>query len=205
MSNERKLMPYEHQLVDALGISKQEYLDFVAQQHAYTDPKEGTILDARNDFVAVSLVLTIVGTILQVVGALLVKEDEGGSRTQSRDRVFAPRSGFNSLQQLAEYGDPVHLVYTDINSNKQGGVRITTSLLWSAVKSFGSSQYVQLLLLIGAGSIGEIDADRSAFGQTPMRDLIAQNYWLYFEPNGTGFHLPLLMYLAFIRPSLLMY
>jgi hypothetical protein len=186
MSNERKLMPYEHQLVDALGISKQEYLDFVAQQHAYTDPKEGTILDARNDFVAVSLVLTIVGTILQVVGALLVKEDEGGSRTQSRDRVFAPRSGFNSLQQLAEYGDPVHLVYTDINSNKQGGVRITTSLLWSAVKSFGSSQYVQLLLLIGAGSIGEIDADRSAFGQTPMRDLIAQNYWLYFEPNGTG-------------------
>jgi hypothetical protein len=49
MSNERKLMPYEHQLVDALGISKQEYLDFVAQQQIYSDPKEGTILDARNE------------------------------------------------------------------------------------------------------------------------------------------------------------
>jgi hypothetical protein len=186
MSNERKLMPYEHQLVDALGISKQEYLDFVAQQQLYSDPKEGTIFDIRNEpFSTIALVLTIVGTILQVIGALLLKEDEGG-RTQTRDEVFAPRSGFNSLQKLAEYGDPVHLVYTDINSNKQGGVRITTSLLWSAVKSFGSSQYVQLLLLIGAGGIGEIDPERSAFGQTPLRDLIAQNYWLYFRPNGTG-------------------
>ena len=76
MSNERKLMPYEHQLVDALGISKQEYLDFVAQQQVYTDPKEGTIFDIRNEpFSTIALVLTIVGTILQVVGALLVKED----------------------------------------------------------------------------------------------------------------------------------
>jgi hypothetical protein len=108
------------------------------------------------------------------------------AQAQTRDEVFAPRSGFNSLQKLADYGDPVHLVYTDINSNKQGGVRVTTSLLWSSVKSFGSSQYVQLLLLIGAGGIGEIDPERSAFGQTPLRDLIAQNYWLYFRPNGTG-------------------
>lgn len=186
MSNERKLMPYEHQLVDALGISKQEYLDFVAQQQIYSDPKEGTILDIRNDPTIVALVLVIVGTILQVVGALLFKDDKPSGVSQSRDEVFGPRSGFNSLQKLADYGDPVHLVYTDINTNKQGGVRVSTSLLWSSVKSFGSSQYVQLLLLIGAGGIGEIDPRRSAFGQTPLRDLIAQNYWLYFEPNATG-------------------
>ena len=188
MSNERKLMPYEHQLVDALGISKQEYLDFVAQQQIYSDPKEGTVFDARNGpaLPIIAIVLTVVGTILQVIGALLLKEEDPKGITQTRDEVFAPRSGFNSLQKLADYGDPVHLVYTDINSNKQGGVRVTTSLLWSAVKSFGSSQYVQLLLLIGAGGIGEIDPGRSAFGQTPLRDLIAQNYWLYFKPNSTG-------------------
>jgi hypothetical protein len=188
MSNERKLMPYEHQLVDALGISKQEYLDFVAQQQLYSDPKEGTIFDARNGpaLPIIAIVLTIVGIILQVVGALLLKDDKPSGTAQTRDEVFAPRAGFNSLQKLADYGDPVHLVYTDINTNKQGGVRVSTSLLWSSVKSFGSSQYVQLLLLIGAGGIGEIDPERSAFGQTPLRDLIAQNYWLYFEPNATG-------------------
>ena len=185
MSNERKLMPYEHQLVDALGISKQEYLDFVAQQQLYSDPKEGTILDVRNEFATIALILTIVGTILQVIGALLLKEEDSG-KTQTRDEVFAPRSGFNSVQKLADYGDPVHLVYTNIKTNPNGGVRVSTSLLWSSIKSFGSSQYVQLLLLIGAGPIGEIDAGRSAFGQTPLRDLIVQNYWLYFKPNGTG-------------------
>ena len=185
-SNERKLMPYEHQLVECLGITKQEYLDFVAQQQIYSDPKEGTVFDVRNDLAVVALVLVIVGTILQVVGALLVKKEEPSGRAQTRDDVFAPRSGFNSVQQLAEYGDPVNLVYTDIRTNPNGGVRVATSLLWSSVKSFGSSQYVQLLLLIGAGQIGSIDASRSAFGQTPLRDLIAQNYWLYFKPNDTG-------------------
>lgn len=185
-SNERKLMPYEHQLVEYLGITQEDYLDFVAQQQIYSDPKEGTIFDIRNEPTTIALILVIVGTILQVVGALLVKKEEPSGRAQTRDDVFAPRSGFNSVQQLAEYGDPINLVYTDIGTNPNGGVRVATALLWSSVKSFGSSQYVQLLLLVGAGQIGSIDASRSAFGQTPLRDLISHNYWLYFKPNDTG-------------------
>jgi hypothetical protein len=47
----RKLLPYEYDLIDALGVTKEEYLDFVAQQHIYQDPKQGTVLDARNDLV----------------------------------------------------------------------------------------------------------------------------------------------------------
>jgi hypothetical protein len=188
MEEQRRLMPYEHQLVEALGITKDEYLDFVAQQHVYTDIKEGTVLDIRNELATVvALVLTIVGTILQVASALLAKPaDQGGQRAQTRDKVFAPRSGFNSVQELASYGDAVNLVYTNIETNRRGGVRIATSLLWSSIKSFGSSQYLQLLLLAGAGGIGRIDYERTALGQTPIRDLIAQNYWLYFRPNGTG-------------------
>ena len=44
----RKLLPYEHQLVEALGISEEEYLEFVAVQQEYKDPKVGTALDVRN-------------------------------------------------------------------------------------------------------------------------------------------------------------
>ena len=186
MTNERKLMPYEHQLIEALDITKEDYLDFVAQQHAYEDIKEGTIFDARNDVTAVALVLTIVGTIVQVVAALLAKPEEGKGRKQTRDDIFAPRAGFNSTQQLAAYGDPVNLVYANLRKDGTGGVRVNTALLWSAMKSFGSSQYIQMLLLIGAGGIGRIDYERSAFGQTPVRDLVSQNYWLYFRENGTG-------------------
>jgi hypothetical protein len=35
----RKLLPYEYDLIDALGVSKEEYLDFVAQQHIYRGSK----------------------------------------------------------------------------------------------------------------------------------------------------------------------
>jgi len=186
MTNERKLMPYEHQLIEALDITKEDYLDFVAQQHAYEDIKEGTIFDARNDIAApIALILTIIGTILQVVAALLAKPEEDGRR-RTRDDIFAPRTGFNSTQQLAAYGDPVNLVYANLRKDGTGGVRVNTALLWSAIKSFGSSQYIQMLLLIGAGGIGRIDYERSAFGQTPVRDLVSQNYWLYFKENGTG-------------------
>lgn len=189
-NNYRKLLPYEHQLIEDLGITKEQYLNFVLQQKEYVDVKAGTILDARNDFGIVALVLTVVGILFQVAAALLVRQprfsQQGGQRQQNRDDAFAPRFGFNAAQELARYGDPVNLIYTNIDANPSGGVRAATSLMWSSVKSFGSSEYVQMLVMLGAGGIGAIDANRTAFGQTPIRNLIAQNYWLYFRPNQTG-------------------
>jgi hypothetical protein len=38
----RKLLPYEYELIDTLGVSKEEYLDFLAVQQTYIDLKEGT-------------------------------------------------------------------------------------------------------------------------------------------------------------------
>ena len=69
--NQRKLLPYEHQLIEALGVTKDEYLDFVSQQHIYSDAKEGTILDARNWEIA-AFVIAIIGVLFQVASALLM-------------------------------------------------------------------------------------------------------------------------------------
>jgi len=190
-NNLRKLLPYEHQLIESLGITEEQYLKFVLLQQEYIDAKAGTVLDIRN-WEVVAIVLTIVGVLFQVASALLMPKPQipsitpQGQRQQTRDDIFAPRFGFNTVQNLAKYGDPVNLVYTNTTANPNGGVRVATSLLWSSVKSFGSSQYVQMLLLLGAGRIGGIDVDRTAFGQTPIRNLIAQNYWLYFRANDTG-------------------
>jgi hypothetical protein len=186
-----KLLPYEHQLIDALGVSKEEYLDFVAQQHIYSDPKADTILDAKN-WEVVAIVLTIVGLIFQVVAALLPDEtqpapEQGGGVSSSRDEIFAPRYGFDSQQQLAAYGDPINLIYTNTETNPNGGVRVAGALLWSAVLSYGNSQLVRLMFSLGAGGIGAINPQRSAFGQTPLRGLVSQNYWVYFAPNYTGY------------------
>jgi hypothetical protein len=43
----RKLLPYEHELVEVLGITEEEYIDFLSIQAEYRDPKEGTIYDTR--------------------------------------------------------------------------------------------------------------------------------------------------------------
>lgn len=192
--NQRRLLPYEHQLVETLGISKEDYLDFVAQQHIYSDIKEGSVLDARN-WEIVAIVLAVVGIVFQVVAVLLAPkppslQQSSGGQAASRDDVFAPRFGFNSAQQLAAYGDPVNLVYTNKGTrrgqNPNGGVRVATTLIWSAVRSYGTSQYVQLLLVNGAGAIHSIDLSKSAFGQVPLRDLVAQNVWTYFKAGATG-------------------
>jgi len=184
-----KLLPYEHQIIDALGISKEDYLKFVAIQKEYQDIKAGTSLDVRN-WDAVAIVLIVVGTIMQVVAALIEEppdQPRGQGAAQSRrEEIFSPRYGFNSQQELAKYGDPVNLIYTNIDTNSQGGVRVATALLWSAVLSFGNSQLVRLMLAVGGGGIGAIDFSKTAFGDTSLKDFVSQNYWFYFKNDYTG-------------------
>jgi hypothetical protein len=191
----RKLLPYEHDLIAALGVSKEEYLQFLALQE---QPDFGTSPTA--DFGVTAIVLTVVGILFQVGAALLAPRpsipsisapDQAGGQAQSRDERFSPRFGFNSTQELATYGDPVNLVYANRGSsagaNPNGGVRVAASLLWSAVRSYGSSQFIQMLLMLSGGAITAIDQNKSAFGQTPVRDLITENLWMYFNPAGIGF------------------
>jgi hypothetical protein len=181
----RKLLPYEYDLIDALGVSKEDYLDFVAQQHIYEDVKEGTVLDIRNDPLTTSIVLFVVGVLLQVASALLMpKPDTGGGTPQTRDQVLAPRTGFNGSQELAVYGEAVPLVYTNTSQNASGGVRVSTLLLWSAILSFGNNQFMQLMAAIGASTIKTLDPNRTALGQLPVKDIALANVWQYYNSNG---------------------
>ena len=186
----RKLLPYEHQLIDALGITKEEYLAFVAIQQEYNDNKVGTSLDIRNTGTEVAIVLTVVGILFQVGAALLapkpkIPELEGvGGQNRSREARFAPTFGFNSAQELASYGDPVNLVYTNTFQNPNGGVRLSGSLVWSAIESFGSDQVMLLLFVMGAARIQEIEANLTAFGQAPIHDFDPALFWLFYRKEG---------------------
>ena len=183
----RKLLPYEYDLIDALGVTKEEYLDFVAQQHIYEDPKQGTALDVRNG-IEVAIILAIVGVLFQVASILLMPKpkmaEEQQGTPQTRDAVLAPRIGFNGAQDLAVYGDTVPLVYTNTAQNDSGGVRVASLLLWSAILSFGNNQFMRLMMTIGASSIARIDPERTALGQFPARDLVFGNVWQYYSENG---------------------
>jgi hypothetical protein len=186
----RKLLPYEYELIETLGVSKEEYLDFVAQQHIYKDVKEGTLLDIRN-WEVVAIVLTIVGVLFQVASILLApklklpqQQQQQTGAEQTRDQTLSPRLGFNGNQELAKYGDIVPLVYTNTSQNPSGGVRLSTLLLWSAILSFGNNQFMRLMMTLGASNIAQIDPERTALGQFPAKDLVFGNVWQYYSENG---------------------
>jgi hypothetical protein len=185
----RRLLPYEHQLITELGISKDEYLNFLQAQFDHTRLPVDKLTTPQADFGVVALVLTIVGTLAQVGAALLAPKPEipgQDARRTRREQVFAPRFAFNSTQELAKYGDPVNLIYCNTDLNTLGGVRVGTSLTWSAISSFGSSQFMQMMAVIGAADIAPtgIDFTRTAFGQMAIRQFSAQRSWLYFSQNG---------------------
>ena len=144
-----------------------------------------------------ALVLTIVGTIFQVAcGATCTRPEVPRSQDwpppRSRQQRFAPSFGFNSTQELANYGDPINLVYTrsgdlegrnadDFNPN--GGVRVGGSLVWSSIENLGSRQFMQLQMVLGASSIKRIDPDKTAFGQLALSTLNPGLVWIFYK-NG---------------------
>ena len=180
----RKLLPYEHQLVEELGITKQEYLDFLAVQFDHSTSAEEKLQTIQAGPEWYALALVIIGTLFQVASTLLMPKPSAGGRRQTREQQFAPRFGFNGSQELAKYGDPLNLVYCNTAQNPTGGVRVATSLIWSAVSSFGSSQFMQMLLAVGAAEITQLDYTRTAFGQTPLRNFVSNKVWAYYAATG---------------------
>jgi hypothetical protein len=183
----RKLLPYEHELIQQLGVTEDEYLDFLAVQFDYTRTPEQKLATVEADFGITALVLTVVGILFQVASVLLMpKLDIPGAKNQrrAREQRFSPRFGFNSSQELGQYGDPINLVYCNTSQNPRGAVRVGTSLVWSSVESYGSTQFMQLLLVLGAAKIKTLDFDRTAFGQLPLGQFSASNTWLYYEDDG---------------------
>lgn len=186
----RRLLPYEHQLIEALDVTEEEYLDFLAATQNYSK-SPAQILEKPQafgiDLAIAALVLTVVGTVFQVAAALLARppaQQRQRQNQQAREQRFSPRFGFNSSQDLAQYGDPVNLVYCNTTQNPRGAVRVATSLVWSSIEAFGSSQFMQLLLVVGAANIKRLNFQRTAFGQLPLGQFSASNTWLYYNENG---------------------
>lgn len=185
----RRLLPYEYQLIEALGVSKEEYLEFVALQQEYKDPKAGTALDVRNEAGTVAIVLTVVGILFQVGAALLApKPVIPGLENDRRNRQqrFSPSFGFNGAPELASYGDPVNLVYTERADNPEGGVRLSGSLVWSSIENYGSAQFMQLLFVLGASRIINISNRRTAFGSLSVDQLDPATTFLFYKDERAG-------------------
>ena len=200
----RKLLPYEYDLIQQLGVTEDEYLDFIEVQFNYElsaaeriakpqcEPVSTAFLMTSlglatfTETLIVAAVLIAPGILFQVAAMLLMPKPSlpSGGGNRAREQRFSPRFGFNSSQELGQYGDPINLVYCNTSHNPIGGVRIGTSLVWSSVESYGSTQFMQLLLVLGAAKIKTLDFKRTAFGQLPLKQFSESNTWLYYEDSG---------------------
>jgi hypothetical protein len=87
----RSLLPYEHQLIEALEVSEEDYLDFLAVTKDFAKSPEEVLEKPQATVAVASIVLTIVGIIFQVAGALLAptpKEQQCSAAIESS--VSAP-------------------------------------------------------------------------------------------------------------------
>ena len=192
----RVLLPTEADLCNLLGLTEEEYFQFlegVAAKVKERPEAYGLIPDIRCDPVTglalwqtVGGVTTLtmlgqvaVGVALSVVAYLLTPKPPSmkqgtGERTADMAGLkrFAPQFSFNSVQDLANLGDLIPLVFANRDQNPNGGIRVNSQLLWSQLVSLGRFQQLKLL---GLFSLGEIER-RPDFEGYAIGDLLISNY-----------------------------
>ena len=192
------LLPAEVELCETVGITEDEYFYFIELTQAYNGkrPKEYDDLPyVVNGFVGtfVSFLASgtaaanfVLGIILTLVSVLLTPKPRPPKTPpslttagQTGPKRFAPQTGFNSIQELANFGEIVPLIFTkqEINKTKNyievfGGVRVNTRLLWSQMISLGSSQQLKALFMISLGNL----AAKPDFAGYAIGDLLLENY-----------------------------
>ena len=127
-----------------------------------------------------------------------VQQRQLGSR-QGKD-IYAPSFGFDSLQELAEYGQTVPIAFTrregaidstDQDSDKgTGGLLISPELVWSRMKSWGGYQIAELVTLAGQGNMAKPDLAGIFLGNNALDGIYEDYFDFYwnggFESLGSG-------------------
>jgi hypothetical protein len=160
------LLPYERQLIEILGISREEYEQFAEQTwHASRIRPAGYehIPDIRCDPVTTGALISLaIGLATTAVSYFLAPKPKPLSSSRSRsielasvtgqDR-FSPSIGFDSQQDIASYGSAIPLVFTKRSSDAAAGMLISPQLVWSRVLSRGAYQIVELQFIVGQGKL----------------------------------------------------
>lgn len=177
------LLPYERQLIQALGVTEQEYRELTAElarSIKERGPEYDHIPDIKNDAVITPILINLaIGLILTGVSVLLspkpqkpdqedpIKQKNFGNQV-GRSR-FNNSVGFDGAPQLAqlasripipfgryeEYNDGVPDEEEEVGSTgvPSGGMIVEPLLVWSRMQSNGGFQSLKALLVVGQAGI----------------------------------------------------
>lgn len=191
------LLPYEKHLIDALGCTEAEYKEFVRhlQHKATARPAEYDLVPDVNGGPALVpiLVSLAIGLVTSAISYLLMPKpraprsdsttqlDLGGASGASR---FSPNSGFDSAQNLANYGASVPIVFTkriQIAGETSGGLLISPALVWSRMKSWGSFQVIEIVTVAGQGVMAKPDRSGLFLGNNAIDGIFENDFQFYWN------------------------
>ena len=135
---------------------------------------------------AVSLAVSILSAGYTIVSALMAPKGRPGrviSSQQQGETVidgarYAPRPGFDSLQEVARLGSVIPITFARreylpaLNGRPEGwygGCRVDLGLVWSRMTSLGGSQLFSGVYVLGEGPMAEIDPAGFALGNNLLR------------------------------------
>ena len=173
------LLPYEKELIKTIGITEEEYRKFAAEvrRKGVVRPAEYAhipeILNTGEPVSTAILVNLAISLVLTGVSYLLTpkpKMPEASKRSQldlgsvNAGNRFTQSRGFDTLNELADYGAPVPIIfglYYDRKNiitgdvDKIGGMLITPKLVWSRMLSHGTQQSAKLMFVVGEQGVAD--------------------------------------------------
>ena len=195
----RALLPSEVELCNALGLTVEEYLHFCQLTDSYTGERAkeyDLVPDVRNEITTAMLINAAislaVGVATSAIAYLLTPKPKDTTPTQLKtaditgQTKFASLYGFDSLQDLAELGAVLPLVFANRDSAKNiGGIRAKAMLIWSQMLSKGSQQELKALMTLGLGILADRpDIEGYSVGDQLLKNYSKERFSLYFRAGG---------------------
>ena len=158
------LLPFERDLCDTLGISEQEYRLFaeeVREKGSLRPAEYAHIPDIRCDPATQAVLISLaIGLVMTGISLLLPKPQEPEETKSKRPADVRGRSRFNqssdfsSVQQIAELGDPVPILFGATKKHfdttpSTGGTSVAPTMLWSRLLSYGAHQTFRGIFMFG--------------------------------------------------------
>lgn len=194
----RKMLPYEKQLAEMLGISEQEYIWFSEELKARQKPRPAEyahIPDIRNEpaSITAALVSLAIGLVTTAASILLApKPKQDTAEVQELKQVklgdltgptrFNSTYGFDSVAPLAQWGDVIPIAFGKY-TRESGGLLITPNLVWSRLFSYGNHQVAKLMYACGEYGLAVPNLRGIFMGNAPLDGSFAHNFTVYYRPE----------------------
>jgi hypothetical protein len=210
-STELPLLPFEKRLIHELGVTEEEYRRFADEVRAkpYRRPEEyAHVPDVQNTGAEIIAVISLVVGLLSTAASYLLAPKPQQPKTsdirqkrlggQTGQENFAPTFGFDSIQQLAQYGQIVPIVFTRQQENVDdngvryisGGVLISPLMVWSRMKSWGTYQISEIVAIAGQGPMQKPSLSSIYLGNSALDSIYDEFFDFYwnggYEALGAG-------------------